>query len=151
MQLPIIDPSIYMHRFSHRLEFGDKTHLVTKTALKLVQRMKRDWIQDGRRPSGICGAALLIAARVHGFRRTQREVVRVVRICDVTLRKRLTEFADTPMGLLTASQLQREETNIDDPLAFPEADPPSFTRNRLEEAARGRLLTTTPEQRAKER
>ena len=44
------------------------------SALRLVQRMKRDWIQTGRRPSGICGAALLIAARVHGFRRTQREV-----------------------------------------------------------------------------
>ena len=52
------------------------------SALRLVQRMRRDWIQTGRRPSGICGAALLIASRVHGFRRTQREVVRIVRICD---------------------------------------------------------------------
>ena len=74
-------------------------------ALRLVQRMKRDWIQTGRRPSGICGAALLIAARVHGFRRTQREVVRVVRICDVTLRRRLVEFAETPVGALTAREL----------------------------------------------
>jgi len=98
LTLPIIDPSLYIHRFASKLEFGDKTHLVAMSALRLVQRMKRDWIQTGRRPSGICGAALLIAARVHGFRRTQREVVRVVRICDVTLRRRLTEFAETPMG-----------------------------------------------------
>ena len=96
--LPIIDPSLYIHRFASRLELGDKTHLVSMSALRLVQRMKRDWIQTGRRPSGICGAALLIAARVHGFRRTQREVVRIVRICDVTLRKRLSEFSDTAMG-----------------------------------------------------
>jgi transcription factor IIIB subunit 2 len=50
--------------------------------------MRRDWIETGRRPSGICGAALLIAARMHGFRRTQKEVIQIVRVCDVTLRKR---------------------------------------------------------------
>ena len=98
LALPIIDPSLYIHRFASKLEFGDKTHLVSMSALRLVQRMKRDWIQTGRRPSGICGAALLIAARVHGFRRTQREIVRIVRICDVTLRKRLTEFSETAIG-----------------------------------------------------
>ena len=39
-----------------------------------TQRMRRDWIQTGRRPAGICGACLLIAARVHGFRRSTAEV-----------------------------------------------------------------------------
>lgn len=39
---------------------------VSSTALKLVQSMKRDWMQTGRRPSGICGAALFIAAHIHG-------------------------------------------------------------------------------------
>ena len=61
---------------------------VSVSALRLVQRMRRDWIQTGRRPSGICGAALLIASRVHGFRRTQREVVRIVRICDAACSER---------------------------------------------------------------
>jgi hypothetical protein len=28
-----------------QLEFGDKTHLVAMTALRLVARMKRDWIE----------------------------------------------------------------------------------------------------------
>ena len=105
---------------------------MANTALKIVARMKRDWILTGRRPSGICGAGipsfylhlsslisiflylssctyspsytritspltpvlmycclgLLIAARMHGFNRTMADVVKVVRICDVTLRKR---------------------------------------------------------------
>lgn len=43
-------------RFAHKLEFGDKTHEVSMTALRIVQRMKRDWIHAGRRPSGLCGA-----------------------------------------------------------------------------------------------
>ena len=146
LALPIIDPSLYIHRFASKLEFGDRTHLVSMSALRLVQRMKRDWIQTGRRPSGICGAALLIAARVHGFRRTQREVVRVVRICDVTLRKRLNEFADTPVGALTAREL--ETTDIE---ALPAANPPSFTRNRMLEAQQLAQLTMTDEEKEREK
>lgn len=29
------------------------------TALRLLQRMKRDWMHTGRRPSGLCGAGTL--------------------------------------------------------------------------------------------
>ncbi len=57
LKLPIIDPSLYIHRFASKLEFGDKTHTVAMTALRLVARMKRDWMQVGRRPAGICGAS----------------------------------------------------------------------------------------------
>ena len=42
---------------------------VRDTAMRLVASMKRDWIQTGRRPSGICAAALYIAAHIHGARR----------------------------------------------------------------------------------
>jgi len=34
-------------------------------------------------------AALLVAARVHDFRRTVKEIVSVVKVCENTLRKRL--------------------------------------------------------------
>jgi len=39
-------------------EFGDKCHAVAMSALRLVQRMKRDWIDSGRTPAGIAGAGL---------------------------------------------------------------------------------------------
>ena len=52
----VVDPCLYIHRFAHRLEFGEKTHEVSMTALRLVSRMKRDWMAQGRRPSGLCGA-----------------------------------------------------------------------------------------------
>ncbi len=42
LTLPIIDPSLYIHRFASKLELGDKTHLVSMSALRLVQRMRRD-------------------------------------------------------------------------------------------------------------
>lgn len=45
-------------RFANKLEFGEKTHEVSMTALRIVQRMKRDSIHSGRRPSGLCGAGI---------------------------------------------------------------------------------------------
>jgi len=57
LKMPIVDPSLYIERFASRLEFGDKSRLVAVTALRLVGRMKRDWMQVGRRPSGLCGAS----------------------------------------------------------------------------------------------
>jgi hypothetical protein len=192
--LPIIDPSLYILRFVNKMDFGDKTHEVGKTALRLVSRMKRDWMQVGRRPSGICGvsqqppyvrvspsmccswmssdhtfdacnptpsiafkrcillfppppalpllhavvlasaycipvlpphtrtmlkAGLLVAARLHGFSRTQKEVLQIVRVCDSTLRKRLAEFEDTPSSALTTQEFMTIDLEG-------EADPPAF-------------------------
>ena len=72
------DPSLYIHRFAAQLHFGnDDTHRVAITAIRLVGRMRRDWMTLGRRPSGICAAALLIASRMHGFQRSQHDVVPV--------------------------------------------------------------------------
>jgi len=123
LQLPIIDPSLYIQRFAAQLEFEDKTVAVANTALRLVQRMKRDWIQTGRRPSGICGAALLIAARLHGFKRTQKEIIQVVRIYEATLRRRLYEFETTPSANLTPQEF--ETMDLEE-----ECDPPAFTKSK---------------------
>ncbi len=51
-----LDPSLYIHRFAHQLKFEEKENEVATTALRLVSRMKRDWMSTGRRPSGLCGA-----------------------------------------------------------------------------------------------
>ncbi|KAI8053535.1 cyclin-like protein [Syncephalis plumigaleata] len=106
LRLPLVDPSIYIHRFAAMLEFGDATPVVASDALRLVQRMNRDWIQTGRRPAGICGACLLIAARMHNFRRTSAEVMRVVKIGDATLKRRMEEFMATPSSKLTMADFQ---------------------------------------------
>ncbi|KAJ2331284.1 transcription factor TFIIIB subunit brf1, partial [Coemansia sp. RSA 2673] len=109
--------------FASMLEFGDKTQQVCLDAIRLVQRMDRDWIRTGRRPSGICGACLLISARIHNFRRTQKEIIRVVKIADTTLRKRLEEFRNTPSGELSVTDFRS--------LWLEQAvDPPAFTKGR---------------------
>lgn len=58
-------------------------------ALRLVASMQRDWIQAGRRPSGICGAALFLAAIYHDKPRTYKDVGRIVRVSPETIKKRV--------------------------------------------------------------
>ena len=60
LTLPLVDPSLYISRFASMLEFGEKTQEVALDALRLVQRMDRDWLRTGRRPAGICGACKLL-------------------------------------------------------------------------------------------
>lgn len=136
LEIPLIDPSFYVGRFAAKLEFGEKTQTVSNTALRLVARMKRDWIQTGRRPAGVCAAGLIIAARIHGFRRTEAEVVRVVRICETTLKRRLEEFAATPSGGLTPEEFEGVWLEQ-------EIDPPSFTKNRKRVETAGRMTSFT--------
>jgi len=116
LKFPVVDPSLYIHRFASKLEFGPKANLVSKTALRLIQGMKRDWMQTGRRPSGVCGAALFIAAKAHKFHRTITDVIAVVRVGESTIKRRLTEFADTETGDITVEEFSQMIEKQGDPL-----------------------------------
>ncbi|XP_075982648.1 brf RNA polymerase III subunit [Anticarsia gemmatalis] len=129
INIPPTDPCLYILRFSSQLQFGDKEHEVSMTALRMVQRMKRDSIHSGRRPSGICGAALLIAARLHEFNRTPADVVRIVKVHESTLRKRLLEFGDTPSSALTVEEFMTVDLEE-------EQDPPAFRAARKRDKER---------------
>lgn len=129
IQMPAVDPILYVLRFANKLEFGDKTHDVQMTASRLLQRMKKDSIHSGRRPSGVCGAALLIAARLHEFNRSPADIVRIVKVHESTLRKRLIEFGETPSSALTLDEFM----NVD---LEEEQDPPSFKMARKRDKER---------------
>ncbi|KAL0095148.1 hypothetical protein J3Q64DRAFT_1632279 [Phycomyces blakesleeanus] len=123
LKLPLVDPSIYISRFAAALDFGEYTQRVAQDAVRLVQRMDRDWIRTGRRPAGICGACLLIAARVNGFRRTTREMIYIVKVADVTIQKRLKEFNTTDSSNLSVRDFRTMWLET-------EADPPAFVKNK---------------------
>nr|UXY88136.1 TFIIB related factor hBRF [Cryptomonas curvata] len=105
--LPVIDPSLFVHRFAFSLQFGNKTNMIARSALRLIARMKRDWMATGRRPSGLCGAALLIASRMHGVKRTQKEIGDIVRIGNIVLRSRLREIDKTSISNLTIYEIDK--------------------------------------------
>ncbi|KAK9466302.1 Brf1-like TBP-binding domain-containing protein [Lipomyces arxii] len=127
-KIPLIDPSIYIQRFAVKLEFGTETRKVMNDAVRLVQRMGKDWLHQGRRPAGVAGACILVAARMNNFRRSKAEIVHVAKVAEDTIQRRLDEFKLTAAGSLTVQDFRG--TNIES-----EADPPSFTRHRQRELA----------------
>ncbi|XP_043804266.1 transcription factor IIIB 90 kDa subunit [Apis laboriosa] len=129
INIPSVDPCLYIMRFANKLEFGEKTHEVSMTALRIVQRMKRDSIHSGRRPSGLCGAALLMAARLHEFNRSPTDIIKIVKVHESTLRKRLIEFGDTPSSALTLEEFMTVDLEE-------EQDPPAFKIARKKDRER---------------
>ncbi|KAK9239195.1 Brf1-like TBP-binding domain-containing protein [Lipomyces kononenkoae] len=127
-KIPLIDPSIYIQRFAVKLEFGAETRKVMNDAVRLVQRMGKDWLHQGRRPAGVAGACILVAARMNNFRRSKAEIVHVAKVAEDTIQRRLDEFKLTAAGALTVQDFRG--TNIES-----EADPPSFTKHRKRELA----------------
>uniref|UniRef100_A0A8R1DVB7 TFIIB-type domain-containing protein n=2 Tax=Caenorhabditis japonica TaxID=281687 RepID=A0A8R1DVB7_CAEJA len=122
INLPATDPCLYIMRFACVLDFGEKQKEVVNLATRLVQRMKRDWMSTGRRPTGICGAALLIAARSLNFNRSIGDIVRVVHISESVIRKRLDEFSQTPSGSLTIDEFSTVDLeHSEDPPAYRDA------------------------------
>ncbi|OIW03610.1 hypothetical protein TanjilG_06119 [Lupinus angustifolius] len=83
--------------------------------------MKRDWMQTGRKPNGLCGAAIYIAALAHGFKFSKTDILRIVHVCESTLTKRLVEFENTDSAKLTIEELnemaKEEEKN---PIKIPD-------------------------------
>ena len=73
------------------------------TAMRLLARMKRDWLHTGRRPAGVCGAALLVAARLHGYTCSVYDMVKVVKIGSETIRKRYAFLIRHPSNIPSVS------------------------------------------------
>ncbi|KAG6041432.1 hypothetical protein E4U41_004282 [Claviceps citrina] len=123
-------PEDLIWRFATKMEFHQDTAKVAEDAVRLVKRMSRDWMVMGRRPSGICGACLLMAARMHNFRRTVREVVYIVKVTNHTIQNRLQEFNVTESSQMSVEDFLKQD--------FLESshDPPSFYRT-LDENKKG--------------
>lgn len=125
----IVEPSIFIARFVALLEFGDDSHKVASDAVRIAVRFKQDWIHEGRRTAGICGAAIYLAAQMNNYRRSIQEITQVVKIADVTILKRLEEFSVTPSAQLTVNDFKTTDAPTE------AAMPPSWTRAREKEKA----------------
>lgn len=128
VNIPLIDPTLFIQRFVSKLDFPTENdgRKVMRDAIRLVQRMNKDWITEGRRPAGVAAASVLLACRMNNFRRSKLEIMQMAMISEGTINDRLKEFKSTNAATLTIRDFQA--TNVDSA-----ADPPSFTRNREEE------------------
>ena len=100
--------------------------------------MDRDWMTPGRRPSGLCAAALIIAARMNNYRRSIRELVYLAKVTDVTISKRLDEFKLTQAAELTVKEFRKFGPDLERA-----ADPPAFYQQFMKKKKRRRTDTWT--------
>lgn len=128
--LNLQDPEDLIAKFCEKLDFGDKQRDIMDDAVKVAKCMDRDWMTTGRRPAGIAGAAVIIAARMNNYRRTLREVVLVAKVTEITLSKRIEEFKETKRSALSVKDFK----NIDpDSVPVDESQmPPSYYRAQPE-------------------
>uniref|UniRef100_A0A3B0MST9 B-related factor 1 n=1 Tax=Theileria annulata TaxID=5874 RepID=A0A3B0MST9_THEAN len=125
ISVPNIDPSIFFERFATQLQLKD-IHKIINTGNRIIQAMNRDWLCTGRRPTGLCGAALLVAARFHGISLSAESVSSVVRISHPTILKRLSEFKVTSTAHIKVSEF--DNTDID---SLPKLTLPPCLLNKL--------------------
>lgn len=119
-EVPVADPSCLVQRFAEYLNLGSATERVLICALKLLRAMQDDWIGCGRRPMGVCAAALIAACCLLGIPRTVEQICGVVRLTAGTIVRRLTEFSSTPTAKLVSIDAYTP-TNETLPPAYTEA------------------------------
>ena len=91
--------------------------------------MKRDWITTGRRPSGLCGACILISAKLHKLNIDINLLADVVHVCPQTIQNKIDEFSLTKVASMTKEQFDTfKESHF-----YPGADPPAFLKGLMKE------------------
>lgn len=125
-QLSMVGAEPLIAKFCAKLDFGEDTNKVASDAVKVAKSMNRDWMTDGRRPAGVAGAAIIIAARMNNYRRTLREVVLVAKVTETTVGKRIEEFKETQSSQVSVQEFRQGD--------FDAAghDPPSYYRAQPE-------------------
>ncbi|KAF2226455.1 hypothetical protein BDZ85DRAFT_256193 [Elsinoe ampelina] len=126
-------------KYCQRLEFGDKTREVAADAARIIRRMKRDWMVTGRHPAGLCGACIILAARMNNFRRTVREVVYIVKVSNITINSRLQEFKQTRSSAMSVQQFRINGLRLKYAHDPPSVNAANMRQSRLENHLRKRM------------
>lgn len=127
MKVPSADPSFYVARFAEALNLGEFTMDVTLYALKVLHAMKDDWIAAGRRPLGICAAAVLVSCRMYGIERSETDFTKLAKLTWNTIVFHVEEFAATPAAALES---------IDDYQPTNNTVPSCYSEGRSKDVAR---------------
>lgn len=94
-------------------------------------------MSEGRRPAGVCGACLLVAARMNGYHRTPEEIAQIVKVSPQTVRRRLLEFARTDMANKTVEEWK---TMSDADIVAPGEKLPPVVKNEHRRIAKRKRL-----------
>ena len=71
---------------------GLKAGLVERTARKILQDAKKTGVTAGKDPTGLAAAAIYLACKKHGIRKTQRTMAIAAELSEITLRNRANDL-----------------------------------------------------------
>ena len=127
-EVKLSDPSLYVPRFLKALKFPqDKEKEILDYVLHLLARMRVDWLGKGRRPSGLIAAGFYIACKCFKIEKSFKDIAKVLKVSEETIRKRVNEFRNLKVASLSKDQFEKLAlTN-----QFEPEDPPSFKRNTV--------------------
>ncbi len=91
IKMPVITPMDYVPRFASKLELSGETEA---KALEILDKARKKGIISGRGPTGVAAAALYLAAKEMGDRKTQKKISTILPgVTEVTIRNRCDELA----------------------------------------------------------
>jgi transcription factor IIIB subunit 2 len=129
LEVKLTDPSMYVPRFMRALNFpkADEKKIL-EYVLRLLARMREDWLGQGRRPTGLIAAGFWIACKCFNVQKSMKEISLILKVSEETIRKRVNEFKNLKVAKLTKEEFERAE---DLGISFDPEDPPSFKRLRI--------------------
>ena len=87
--VPVPDPEKFVISFGRELGLSGET---ISRAIEIIRKAKQRGVSIGRDPAGIAAAALYIATRLSGEKKTQKAVASVAGVTEVTVRNRYREI-----------------------------------------------------------
>lgn len=85
IRMPIADPLIYITKIAQR---SDVPGYIQASAVKILNESRSKHISAGKDPMGLAAAALYIACKQAGERKTQKEIADAAGVTEVTVRNR---------------------------------------------------------------
>ena len=85
LHIPLADPMIYITKIARRADISGQ---VQAEAVKILKESRRKHVSSGKDPMGLAAAALYIACKRLGERKTQKEIADAAGVTEVTVRNR---------------------------------------------------------------
>ncbi|KAH9784709.1 cyclin/Brf1-like TBP-binding protein [Citrus sinensis] len=118
MVVSTVDTDIIVGSQNTRMQQKGHQFAHTRWELLRLEGDDREFLEKtGRKPSGLCGAALYISALTHGLKFSKSDIVKIVHICEATLMKRLIEFENTDSGSLTIEDFMARKKELHEGVA----------------------------------
>lgn len=89
LEVPLLKSSDYVARFCGDMGLGDDVKLL---AMEYVDTGEDNGLGNGKNPLGLVAGALYVACKECGVKVTQRDIVEVVGVSEVVLRRRVSEL-----------------------------------------------------------